>query len=142
MSFLSFKNYLFQINETFDSNSKFRYSGGGQNWKQYSFNIDDREYTAEFVSKNNDSDYELIFTDEKNSIEETGSGKAFFVFSNIFNIIKDFIKIKNPKIIRFSAKGKRQFLYDVLSKKLANKINYSLDYSNLGKEKEYILTRI
>ena len=136
----SFKNFQTLL-ETFDSNSNFKYSGSGGNWKQYTFVVDDRKFTVEFISKNNDSNYEVIFYDEEESIENTGKGSAFLVFSSVYNIIKDFVKIKNPKVIRFSTKQNREFLYDILSKKLSNNIKYKLSFSNIGKEKEYILTK-
>ena len=128
--------------EAFDSPVSFYSAGGGRNWEQYKFNINNREFTAEFVSKNDPSDYELIFTDDEGSIEKTGKGDAFSIFSTIYNIIKNFIKSHDPKVIRFSAKSDRESLYDNLSNNLANQIGYELSFSNLGNEKEYILSKI
>lgn len=142
---MSFIKYLEQKHisfiESFDSAVKFKIAGGGGNWQGYKFILNNREFDVEFVSKHNPDDYELVFSDEDGSIEKTGKGGALSIFSTVFNIIKQFIKSHNPKIIRFSAKKDRESLYDVLSKKISQNINYKLSFSKLGNEKEYILAR-
>jgi hypothetical protein len=127
--------------ETFDSVAPYQKIGGGSNWAEYEFLINDRKFTAEFVSKENNSDYELVFADEEGSIENTGKGNPFYIFSTILHIIEGFIKQKDPQTIRFSTKNDRISLYDNFAKKLADKIKYNLSFSNLGKEKEYVLSK-
>ena len=142
---LSFREFVLEseglLTESFDSAVQFTIAGHGGNWQEYKFKIKDREFTVEFVSKNDADDYELIFSDEEGSLDKTGKGDALSVFTTVFDITKQFIKSHNPKIIRFTAKNDRESLYNTLSKKLSNQIGYDLSFSKLSNEKEYVLSK-
>lgn len=141
MSFREFTESSKLFFESFDSAVGFKIAGGGGNWQEYKFKLNNREFNVEFVSKYDSDDYELVFSDQDGSIEKTGKGGALSVFSTVFSIMKQFVKSHNPKIIRFSAKKDRESLYDILSNKISQNINYKLSFSRLGNEKEYILKK-
>lgn len=65
----------------------------------------------------------LTFTDGQNSEEITGSGDPFTVFAAVSDIVRDFLKHRQPKSLYFVAKGRgRQKLYKRLAQKLSNEL--------------------
>lgn len=75
----------------------------------------------------------------------TGGGEAFSIFSTVLTAIKEFLKLVDAKIIKFSAaKNKsdsRSSLYSTLVKKFAKSHGYDFDVKDSASSSNYILTK-
>ncbi len=76
----------------------------------------------------------------------TGGGEAFTIFSTVMSAIKEFLKIVDAKIIKFSAaktkNDSRASLYSVLVKKTAKDNGYNFEIQKSVSDSNYILTKI
>lgn len=75
----------------------------------------------------------------------TGGGEAFTIFSTVMSSLKEFLKLVDPKIIRFSAaktKGySRSSLYSSLVKKFARNYGYEYEIKDSASGSDYTLTK-
>lgn len=122
------------VNEAFD------YKLPAQDWKivdksgsyiTFEFNIDDNAYTLELMHRPEPQKrgiYEVMFAHKEHSLDISGTGSAFKVFSAVAQLIKYGIKYQTDipiKGIFFSAQGKsRTKLYNKLSKSLADNLGW------------------
>jgi hypothetical protein len=80
--------------------------------------------------------WELAFA-RNLSFDITGGGNALEIFGTVNDILKDFIKRKDPEHVFFTAKEpSRKKLYKTLVRKLAPKLNMRYDISINEKSKD------
>ena len=75
----------------------------------------------------------------------TGGGEAFTIFSTVMSAIKEFLKLVDAKMVKFSAaktKGdSRSSLYSTLVKKLARTYGYDFEVKDFASGSNYTLTK-
>ena len=85
------------------------------------------------------------------SLDVTGEGDAQRIFATVLSAIQQFIKIENPKRIKFSAakqtgemtpNASRTNLYNKLVKRYANSWGYRVETSDYAYNTVYVLDRI
>jgi hypothetical protein len=91
------------------------------------FVVGETAYHAIF-SGPDDRGVEIIFADADNREDITGAGKAFQVFATVAQIIRDFLRHRDPKNIKFSSKeASRTKLYQRLATSLASELGSEVD---------------
>lgn len=119
--------------------------------KEGRFTIAGKEYIISFIREyplpKNIWTVEFVMTQDrsnrvKSTIDITGTGDAYAVFSTIHAIIKDFIEMENPSYLIFYAmEPSRQKLYDRIVAKQTQDWNVSTSPGSNGTGKRYTLTR-
>jgi hypothetical protein len=80
----------------------------------------------------------------------TGEGDQFKIFGTVIAIAKDFIKLKRPGVLKFSAEkqdtktksASRTKLYSAMVRRFASQYGYDFrEQSQYGDYTDYILTR-
>lgn len=114
-----------------------------------------RQWTASFADVfvifevDYDMQWELTFA-RKGSMAVTGEGDQFKIFATVIDIAKDFIKLKRPKVLKFSAEKEdlktkstsRPKLYSSMVKRFANQYGYDFrEQSQYNDYTDYTLTR-
>lgn len=111
------------------------------------FDVGNVHYDVEFIEYNKDN-VEIIFSakvdDNDSTLELTGTGNEFVVFSTIAKIVFRKFNEYRPNQFKFSADlavSSRAKLYNRFAKLLAQKLNYSLELSKTPKEMIYYFRR-
>ncbi len=126
-----FKEYLIEV---FDKILPWEwYAKTKKSWIA-DFKVGRMPYDVDFIKKVVKVDgykygvWELLFgMGIRSTMNITGHGQAFEVFSTVGNIMKSFLKEENPDILYFSAKEKSRIkLYSALSKKIEKETGYKL----------------
>lgn len=114
-----------------------------------------RQWTASFADVfvifevDYDMQWELTFA-RKGSMAVTGEGDQFKIFATVIDIAKDFIKLKRPKVLKFSAEKEdlntkstsRPKLYSAMIRRFASQYGYDFrEQSQYNDYTDYILTK-
>lgn len=90
----------------------------------YAFRVDQKRYTCVFADLG-DQTYDFKFRDAEKRTSITGAGDAAKVFWAVAKTIEMFVKSHKVKMLKFGAsEPSRQKLYNVLSQKLANTLEW------------------
>jgi hypothetical protein len=123
-------------------------------WK-WSDQSSQRQWTATFAdvfvifAVDYDGGWELTFA-RKNKMNVTGEGDQFKIFGTVIDIAKDFIKLKRPGVLKFSAEkedtktksASRTKLYSAMVKRFASGLGYDFrEQSQYSDYTDYILTK-
>lgn len=97
------------------------------------------------------SDTWMVEFKKGNTYKATGEGDAFKIFSTVIRLIEEFVEIQKPKVVLIESdkiksdgrqvEGSRSKLYQVMIKKLASKINYSLNVMDSFNYTSFLLQR-
>jgi phosphoglycolate phosphatase-like HAD superfamily hydrolase len=75
--------------------------------------------------------WELVFA-RNGQYNITGGGKALEIFATVGDIVKDFVKKKDPEHLYFSAKeASRKKLYRIIMRKLAKALNMNFEEEDI-----------
>lgn len=137
---------LNSISESLEKALPYKYWTSGARGARGRFEVDGREFIVYMRLKKDMETWEVDFVDENGSIDATGKGDQFKVFSTVLAILKDFVKDKEPKIIEFEAsksKGSnsRSSLYSRMLKKYSKTLGYSFKESDEGTSTAFTMTK-
>lgn len=94
-------------------------------------------------------EWEVTFS-RNNSMAVTGEGDQFKIFATVIDIIKDFVNLKNPTAIKFSAEkadlttksASRPKLYNAMVRRFASQFGYDVkETSKYDDYVDYVLTK-
>jgi hypothetical protein len=102
------------INEAFDKPLKWKWFRDEQRSMKAEFTTEDgHEYNVTFnVGRRDTAVWFSLKKGEKDFTQaNTGTGNAMAVFATVFDIVKDFIKKRDPQRLDFTGKGGREGIY-------------------------------
>ena len=161
MDFFEFR----QLNEAFDKPYKFTSRGLGKKQGSVSYNfeteVDDPRFDDpsevdvyfDYDKEDDEPNYTIVF--ERNASESvTGEGDAMRIFATVIAIVKEFVKKRNPELMKFSAfkdvmgdddsapgKGSREKLYARMLQRYAGKMGYKYSKVSGAGKTEFELRR-
>lgn len=138
---ISFKQY---ISELFDKPYRYVLRKLNRNSYMAELKLQDGSPLNVHISSNDGRRWEIEF--RKNySINATGEGDEFKIFSTVISIIKEFVELEAPAVIMFYASkddgNSRAKLYTRMVKKFANKMGYSSQSSDVFGAEVYTLKK-
>lgn len=124
-----------ELNEAFDKPYRHTRKAIRSGYVRYTFYNEAKDEIEVHFEPDEEENYTISF-DRDGSTSLTGDGDAMRIFASVIYIIEDFIKLKNPKLMGFSAfkdvfasstapgKGSREKLYDRMLQRYAGKMGY------------------
>jgi hypothetical protein len=134
-----------RISEVFDQPYPWKW-GDRSSQRQWTANFAD---VVVFFAVNGDEEWDVTFS-RKNNMNVTGEGDQFKIFATVIDIAKDFIKLKRPKVLKFSAEKEdlktkstsRPKLYSAMVRRFASSFGYEFrEQSQYDDYTDYILIR-